>query len=44
VGAGLVDQQVEQFAVLLVLHDGVAGADDPEDVGLARGGVGRRGR
>ena len=43
VGAGLVDEQVEQLAVLLVLHDGVAGADHAEDVGPARHGVGADG-
>ena len=43
VGAGLVDQQVQQFAVLLVLHDGVAGADHAEDVGPAGTRVGADG-
>jgi hypothetical protein len=39
----LVDEQVEQFAVFLVLHDGVAGADNAQHVGLAGDRVGAHG-
>jgi hypothetical protein len=44
VRAGLVDEQVEQLAVLLVLHHGVARSDNAENVGSAGGGVGAHGR